>query len=624
MKYYLVYEEIFEENLNKNILKNLQNLNYDLLKIQNISDFSFDNDDILILYLSEENIYSLFRFCIDKSIKCTILPHKGIMPILNEFGIENDVVKALNNISNSKESKSLNILYCNEVPVFHSVKIGDMFLFDNSGKKLTAFSKLKMLFEKIKFVLNTPFHPYMISKEELKIADTCAMGMSILPNPKNSTVTKLISEENSKDGFYTAIFAPKSIMEILRFLISGFVLKRKNMNSPKFISYIKSNKLTISSSKEIKYIIDKKEFVSSKINFELREEKLNFITGPNFDENYNKLTSKSIQKIQNLPINESRLEYLSGHLPWFKKASTEEFKDLFDILRKNALLSQEFMVLLILATLIASFGLLSDSAPVIIGAMILAPLMAPIISASMGLVREDKKLLSASLRTLTIGTIGALFFGFLSSLLLPIEALTGEIQARMSPNLIDLLIAICSGIAAAYANSREKISQSLAGVAIAVALVPPLAVSGIGIGWWNIQVFQGAFLLYITNLAGIILASGLTFIFMGYSPFHRAKKGILPVLLTVLILCIPLGISFNKVAYQTTLARKIKELNFENIEISNIQISSGKELYISLKLTSEYYISPKEIEEIQIKIEEITHKKPVLEFSNSIIRKSKN
>lgn len=624
MKYYLIYEDALEENLNKNILKNLQNFNYDLLKIENISDFHFEKDDILLLYLSEENIHSAFRLCIDKNIKCTILPHKGIMPILNEFGIENDIKKALSHISNSLDSKGLNILYCNDVPVFHSVKIGDMFLFDNSNKKLSPFSKVKMLFEKIKFVLKTPFHPYLIAKEDQKIADTCAMGISILPNPQNSAVTKLISEEDSKDGFYTTVFAPKSIMEIVRFLISGFVLKRKNTKSPKFIAYIKSNKLTISSAKEMKYIIDKKEFVNSKINFELREEKLNFLIGPNFNENYNKLTTKSIQKIQNLPINESRLEYLSGHLPWFKKASTEEFKDLFDILRKNAMLSQEFMVLLILATLIASFGLLSDSAPVIIGAMILAPLMAPIISASMGLVREDKKLLTTSLKTLFIGTLGALFFGFLSSLLLPIESLTGEIQARMSPNLIDLLIAICSGIAAAYANSKEKISQSLAGVAIAVALVPPLAVSGIGIGWWNIHVFQGAFLLYITNLAGIILASGLTFIFLGYSPFHRAKKGILPVLLTVLVLCIPLGISFNKVAYQTNLAGRIKELNFENIEISNIQISKGQELYISLKLSSEYYISPEELEEIQLKIEEISGKRPIIEFSNSIIRRGKN
>ena len=624
MNYYLIYEEALEENLNKNILKNLQNYNYDLLKIQDIPDFNFKKDDVLILYLSEENIYYIFMLCIDKEIKCTILPHKGITSIVNEFGIESDVPKAIENIFASGESKKLNILYCNEVPVFHSVKIGDMFLFDNSNKKISVLSKLKMLFEKIKFVIKTPFHPYLITKEEQKIADTCALGMNILPNPQNSAVTKLISEDDSKDGFYTTIFAPKSIMEIIRFLISGFILKKKNINSPKFISYIKSNKLTISSTKDMKYIIDKKEFTNSKINFELREEKLQVIIGPKFNENYNKLTAKSIQKIQNLPISESKLEYLSGHLPWFKKASTEEFKDLFDILRKNAMLSQEFMVLLILATLIASFGLLSDSAPVIIGAMILAPLMAPIISASMGLVREDKKLLSTSLRTLFIGTTGALFFGFLSSLLLPIEAVTGEIQARMSPNLIDLLIAICSGIAAAYANSKEKISQSLAGVAIAVALVPPLAVSGIGIGWWNLHVFQGAFLLYITNLAGIILASGLTFIFMGYSPFHRAKKGILPVLFTVLILCVPLGISFNRVAYQTTLARNIKELNFENIEISNIQISSGKELYISLKLNSEYYISPEELEEIQLEIEKITIKKPVLEFSNSIIRRGKS
>jgi uncharacterized hydrophobic protein (TIGR00271 family) len=622
MKYYLIYEDFLEESFNKDISNNLENFDYNLLKIQDAYNFPFEKDDILILYLSEENIYSIFELCINKTIKCTIIPHKGILAIIKEFGIETDVKKAIKHIFSSKESKKVNVLYCNNVPIFSSAKIGDMFLFDNSNKKLSLFSKLKMFLEKIKFVLNTPFHPYLISKEGQKIIDTCAMGISIFPNYKNSTIAKFIGSIDNSDGFYTTIFAPRSIMEVLRFFFFTFILRIKTSKSPNFISYIKSNKLEINSTKDILYIIDKKEFINSRLEFELLEEKLDIIPGANFDENYNKLTTKSLQKIQNLPTNESRLEYLNRHIPWFKKASTEDFKELFDTLRRNATLSQEFIVLLILATLIASFGLLANSAPVIIGAMILAPLMAPIISASMGLVRQDKKLLSTSLRTLLIGTISALFFGFLSSRLLPLEGITQEIKARMSPNLVDLLIAICSGIAAAYVNSKEKISQSLAGVAIAVALVPPLAVSGIGIGWWNMSMFQGAFLLYITNLAGIILASGLTFIFLGYSPFHRAKKGIFPILITVIILCIPLGISFNQVIYQRTLSEKIKQLNFENIEIKTIQISMRKELYIYLNLTSEDYLTTEDIQNIQTKIEEIIDIKPTIEFSNSIIRKN--
>jgi uncharacterized hydrophobic protein (TIGR00271 family) len=622
MKYYLIYEDFLEESFNKDISNNLENFDYNLLKIQDAYNFPFEKDDILILYLSEENIYSIFELCINKTIKCTIIPHKGILAIIKEFGIETDVKKAIEHIFSSKESKKVNVLYCNNVPIFSSAKIGDMFLFDNSNKKLSLFSKLKMFLEKIKFVLNTPFHPYLISKEGQKIIDTCAMGISIFPNYKNSTIAKFIGFIDNSDGFYTTIFAPRSIMEVLRFFFFTFILRIKTSKSPNFISYIKSNKLEINSTKDILYIIDKKEFINSRLEFELLEEKLDIIPGANFDENYNKLTTKSLQKIQNLPTNESRLEYLNRHIPWFKKASTEDFKELFDTLRRNATLSQEFIVLLILATLIASFGLLANSAPVIIGAMILAPLMAPIISASMGLVRQDKKLLSTSLRTLLIGTISALFFGFLSSRLLPLEGITQEIKARMSPNLVDLLIAICSGIAAAYVNSKEKISQSLAGVAIAVALVPPLAVSGIGIGWWNMSMFQGAFLLYITNLAGIILASGLTFIFLGYSPFHRAKKGIFPILITAIILCIPLGISFNQVIYQRTLSEKIKQLNFENIEIKTIQISMRKELYIYLNLTSEDYLTTEDIQNIQTKIEEIIDIKPTIEFSNSIIRKN--
>ena len=128
-------------------------------------------------------------------------------------------------------------------------------------------------------------------------------------------------------------------------------------------------------------------YVPKEIKIELREHKLNVIIGREFKQEFNKPTMKEITKIQHLPIGEVKERFVFNAIPWMKRATDEEFKGLFNILRENSQLSQEYMVMLMLATLIASFGLFANSTPVIIGAMILAPLMSPIISLSMGIVR---------------------------------------------------------------------------------------------------------------------------------------------------------------------------------------------------------------------------------------------
>lgn len=149
--------------------------------------------------------------------------------------------------------------------------------------------------------------------------------------------------------------------------------------------------------------------------------------------------------------------------------------------------------MMILSTLITAFGLYADSAPVIIGAMILAPLISPIVSFSMGLIRYDSNLLKVSFKTILIGTFASLLFASFVSIIIPLKVVTSEISARLTPTLLDLGIAVASGVAAAFAHAKEGIAKSLAGVAIAVALVPPLVVAGVGIGWMDWDVFQEPF-----------------------------------------------------------------------------------------------------------------------------------
>ncbi len=180
-----------------------------------------------------------------------------------------------------------------------------------------------------------------------------------------------------------------------------------------------------------------------------------------------------------------------------------------------------------MSTLLALTGLYANSAPVIIGAMILSPLMSPIISLAMGLARTELHLIRNSLRTLAFGVGAGLFCAICFAWLMPNESLTAEMQSRISPTLLDLAIAVVSGVAGAYAHAKEEIAKSLAGVAIAVALIPPLNVVGIGVGWAEWEMARGAGLLFISNIVGISLAATVTFLALWFAPFKRTQKGLL-------------------------------------------------------------------------------------------------
>lgn len=134
-----------------------------------------------------------------------------------------------------------------------------------------------------------------------------------------------------------------------------------------------------------------------------------------------------------------------------------------------------FYILVAISTLIASFGLIADSTAVVIGAMLVAPLMTPIFGISLALVRGEPDLLGRAARAEIVGVVAAVSMGFvLGSLIGDIEP-TPEMLSRTRPNLFDLLVAVLAGFAGAYALVDEKISPALPGVAIATAIVPPLA-----------------------------------------------------------------------------------------------------------------------------------------------------
>lgn len=202
-----------------------------------------------------------------------------------------------------------------------------------------------------------------------------------------------------------------------------------------------------------------------------------------------------------------------------KNPSTKTLGNLRQELFTDAELSNNFLALTISSCIIATLGLLMNSAAVIIGAMVIAPLLMPLRGLAFAALDADVPLLKKSVITLIISTLISVIISALLGAMLQIPAASfgTEILARTQPNLADLGVALAAGFISGFAKVRPQISDALAGTAIAVALMPPLCVVGIAIsqGAW-IEV-GGSFLLYLTNLLGITLACVLVFIWGGYA-----------------------------------------------------------------------------------------------------------
>ena len=171
--------------------------------------------------------------------------------------------------------------------------------------------------------------------------------------------------------------------------------------------------------------------------------------------------------------------------------------------RENLALDQPFVLTNLCATIIACCGLVADSAAVIVGAMVVATLVAPITGTALALVDGDDRLLRRALGTLTAGVALVFATGVAFGTLYPHLPPGREILARTAPNLLDLLVALVSGAIGAYAMQSSRLNSALVGVAIAVALVPPLSAAGILASLRNWESAAGALLLVATNVVAI-------------------------------------------------------------------------------------------------------------------------
>lgn len=207
---------------------------------------------------------------------------------------------------------------------------------------------------------------------------------------------------------------------------------------------------------------------------------------------------------------------------------SEEHKlKVYDDLSHGSNPKVSFFFLVAVSTMIAAFGLVMNSTAVVIGAMLVAPLMTPILGLALALIRGDAHLLGLGARSEALGVIVSLSAGALLGLALPSHFQpTPEMLARVSPNLLDLLVAVFAGLAGAYALVDKRLSPVLPGVAISTAIVPPLANSGMCLALGAYQGALGSFLLFFTNFLSILLVSGLVFFIAGMGEELRLRTGL--------------------------------------------------------------------------------------------------
>lgn len=289
-----------------------------------------------------------------------------------------------------------------------------------------------------------------------------------------------------------------------------------------------------------------------------------------------------------------------------------------------------------LATIVASYGLLSDSSAVVIGAMIIAMLLGPIMGLALALTDGDNILLRRSIVAEAAGVAVVLVLALIIGYIHRDIPLTAEILARTKPNILDLMIALAGGAAGAYATVSTKLSVGLVGVAIATALVPPLAACSICLARGDLNLAFGGFLLFFANLVAIQFASSVVMWLHGYHALtrriadRRTYFGRISASVALLVvLAVVLGLNFTRSVEREhieaeTRSRLEKALQaFPGVFLADVRFSSdnGKTLVYAVVRTP-YSIAPAKVKLLQAMLPKIEGGDPELHVRSVITKET--
>ncbi len=263
--------------------------------------------------------------------------------------------------------------------------------------------------------------------------------------------------------------------------------------------------------------------------------------------------------------------------------------DAVESVQEHSRFSLSFVIMLVASTIIATLGLLLGSTPIVIGAMIISPLMWPLMKTSLGLVYEKRSYAIQSVAIVLLSTVISVGTAFLITEVSPIKAVNDEIIARTNPNFLDIIVGLASGIIASLALVLPRVSQGVAGVAISASLIPPLCVGGIGLSIWDLEIVKGSLLLFLGNIVAIIFASIIVFLIVGMNRQAGGAARINAFLVAVILVVtsVPfffylMNYSFQSNAYtqtQTVLIQEFEDIS-PAIRVSNIKTNFEDDVII--------------------------------------------
>jgi uncharacterized hydrophobic protein (TIGR00271 family) len=305
------------------------------------------------------------------------------------------------------------------------------------------------------------------------------------------------------------------------------------------------------------------------------------------------------------------------------EAQEPHYKTLYTKLKKQGYPNVDYYLLMLIGAGIATLGLLLNSADVIIGAMIISPLMKPIISIAFGNFMRDYTLMLRSTGTLLSGLALAIGISYLLGHWFSSMGTTHEIMSRTEPNILNMLIALSAGFLGAYSHVKKSLTSTVAGVAHAIALLPPLCVVGIGLAYGNPAIYFGAMLLFVTNLVSIVFSGLLAFILLEI-PHHRPSFHSLALpLVTLVALSFPLFSSFGTLMAEKELNRSLtlalhKPL-LKQVEVLRTDVDLFRQpiqVTLTVRATSDQ-MTPNRVQQIKRQLE-ISLRKPVSLILNVI------
>ncbi|WP_419662334.1 conserved uncharacterized protein, DUF389 [Desulfosarcina variabilis str. Montpellier] len=553
-----------------------------------------------------ETIKSIVLLAAEHGFSVGAIPTDRQRRLARFYDIHTDVDSAID-LALSADPVTMDLVLCNGHVVLFQATVGQLPLLDAPADS----GKLSMLKAALPRIFKIDLIKYRLATQAGEEIITAASGCMILHHPKGSIAGRLIAGDTTiADGSIGALIsAPMSVIKYLKFL---FQLMSHSAGSGKLLSsigYLKSPVIEIEPETELDIWIDGEKQARTPLRCEVKASAIRINAGPAIrsEAPTGQIGAQRVDT-DHLPRGkELKKAWKRERIPFFSYASEERFYDLFTALRDDSKINGLYLVLMVLSTMLAAAGLYLDSASVIIGAMLLAPLMAPIVSLAMGLLRGEETMIRNSLVKILAGIAIALIASSFITLIFPYQAVTGEMQARLNPSLLDLAVAIISGVAAAYSKSFKEIIQSLAGVAIAVALVPPLTVAGTGIGWGDFHFFSQAFLLFSTNLVGIIIAAALTFRILGFSPAIRSKRSMGIVLCLLALISVPLCISYGRIVEKRLMEQRWQKERF---------LVNGK--YIIVEQADLRGIGGKQVVVMEVVVRDLLNRQDLKEFKKKI------